>query len=220
MKRTSRIIQRKIDRLREIVAHISPYQSGLAPETRDFVAALNAEAARLRTGVKYIALANRIEARGSIERAAKRTDTLGGWFLSRAIAVGYLDGVEIVLRRGNSYQRKKLRKRNKTRAGRVMAAEAAGIMAERRRIWRIVETSEAFLGRSGHIPGHWPREWIHGVYMPRPQPWYARMRPKATLSQKDSGGNPEHLIGYLSRNAQDRPGILEMMVPKKGRGHF
>jgi hypothetical protein len=58
MNRTSRSIQRKIIRLRAtITAHISPYINGLAPETREFVVALNQEAKRLGTGVRFTALA-------------------------------------------------------------------------------------------------------------------------------------------------------------------
>jgi hypothetical protein len=90
MKHTSWIIQRKLERLRSITAHISPYPGGIAPETRDFVAFLNAEAVRHETGMKYTALANRIEATGPVEKAARSKTTLGGWFLAGAIVDGYL----------------------------------------------------------------------------------------------------------------------------------
>jgi hypothetical protein len=117
MKRTSRAITARLRRLRTITAHISPYVAGLAPETRDFVALLNAEAARLGTGVKYVALANKIEATGDIGHAASLATTMGGWFLSRGIGHGYLEGEEPVLQRGNSQWRKHLRRRDKTKAG-------------------------------------------------------------------------------------------------------
>jgi hypothetical protein len=220
MKQTSLAIRYKINRLRAITAHISPYLNGLAPETYDFVAALNAEASRLGTGIRYIATANRIEAVGEIERAAASKATLGGWFLRQGLAVGYADGEGTVLRRGNSEHRKKLRKRDKTPAGRAFNDEVKALMDRRLKLRHAIENADALLGRGGYIPGHWPKWWRHGFYMPIAQPHNARVRPKATLSQKDSGGNPRHLVGYLSRNAQDRPGILEMMVPKKGRGHF
>ena len=117
MKYTSWIIQRKLERLRTITAHISPYPGGIAPETRDFVRVLNDEAARHETGMEFTALANPIEARGPIKKAALSKTTLGGWFLAGAIIDGFLDGEETVLRRGNSHVRKKIRKREKTRAG-------------------------------------------------------------------------------------------------------
>jgi hypothetical protein len=68
---------------------------------------------RLNTGVKYVGLANKIEVTGDIRRAAGCTTSLGGWFLRRALEVGYLDGEEPVLRKGNSQWRKELRKRAK-----------------------------------------------------------------------------------------------------------
>ena len=58
MKRTSRAIERKITRLRALTLHISPYPTGLAPETRNVVEYMNAEAKRLRTGVQFTATAN------------------------------------------------------------------------------------------------------------------------------------------------------------------
>ena len=126
MKYSSWLIQRKLERLRTITAHISPYPGGIAPETRDFVAFLNDEAVRHETGMEFTALANRIEARGPVGKAARSKTTLGGWFLARAIAAGFVDGEDgerPVLRRGNSQVRKRIRKREKTRAARDMAAE-------------------------------------------------------------------------------------------------
>jgi hypothetical protein len=217
MKYTSWIIQRKLERLRTITAHISPYPGGIAPETRDFVAFLNDEAARHQTGMEFTALANRIEAKGPVGRAARSKTTLGGWFLAGAIVDGFLDGEEAVLRRGNSHVRKKIRKREKTRAGRDTAEKIQQALDRRLELRHSIEDAEAALGRAGHIPGDWPREWRHGVYTPVLHPHRARVRPKATLSQMDSrGGNRRFFL-----NAQDRPGILEVMEPKKkGRGHF
>jgi hypothetical protein len=73
----------------KITAHISPYIDGLAAETHEFVAYLNEEAAKHKTRVRFVATANRIEAIGNLERAAK-SSTLGGWLLRRALAAGYL----------------------------------------------------------------------------------------------------------------------------------
>jgi hypothetical protein len=87
MKRTSRAIERKITRLRALTLHISPYPTGLAPETRNVVEYMNAEAKRLRTGVQFTATANRIDAKGAIEAAAW-SNTLGGWFIRRALRDG------------------------------------------------------------------------------------------------------------------------------------
>jgi hypothetical protein len=123
-KPTSISIARKIARMRSITGHISPYTNGLAPETRDFVAALNAEAERNGIGVKFVATANRIEATGDIEDAASDPTTMIGWFLGRAIESGYLEGNEHVLRKGNSQHRKYLRKYAKTKAGMAEAAKA------------------------------------------------------------------------------------------------
>jgi hypothetical protein len=165
MKRTSRSIQRKIIRLRAITAHISPYINGLAPETREFVVALNQEAKRLGTGVRFTALANRIEVAGKIEAAA-RSSTLCGWFIRRALNDGYADGEEIVLRRGNSYWKKHLRKRDKTKLGRQLRAEQDRAIAKRQRARRIVESGDVLFGRDAIIPGTYPKAWIDGVYMP------------------------------------------------------
>jgi RNA polymerase sigma factor (sigma-70 family) len=55
-RRTSRSIRNRVIR-GTITAHISPYANGMAPETLAFVAELNAEAARLNTGVTYAGLA-------------------------------------------------------------------------------------------------------------------------------------------------------------------
>ena len=166
MKRTSVAIQRKIARLRVITAHISPYANGLAPETRDFVEALNEEAKRLRTGMLFVALANRIEARGPIVAAARSKTTMGGWFLRGAIQAGYADGDEAVLRRGNSEHRKKLRKRAKTKDGMREKALRYKAIKDRMKTRHIVETGDAFIGPPGVVPGSWPKAWIHGVYMP------------------------------------------------------
>ena len=121
---TSISIARRLARMRTVTAHISPYTNGLAPETRDFVAALNAEADRHGIEVKFVATANRIDATGDIEAAAKDPTTQIGWFLRRAIAAGYLEGKERVLRLGNSQHRKWLRKYAKTKAGMAEAAKA------------------------------------------------------------------------------------------------
>jgi hypothetical protein len=113
---------------RTITAHISPYFGGLAPETHDFVLHLNEEAKRLRTGVSFIALANRILAHGNLYRATKVANTLGARLLRRAFADGFIahqpqprwetpgiKGEEVVLRRGNSQHRKELRRQEKNR---------------------------------------------------------------------------------------------------------
>src|SRR5207248_1897142 len=106
-------------RKRTITVHISPYVGGLAPETHDFIRRLNEEARRLRTGVSFIGIGNRILADGIIERALKFANTLGALVLRRAFADGYLahrpqprwetpaiEGEEVVLRRGSSGHRK------------------------------------------------------------------------------------------------------------------
>src|SRR5262245_21857281 len=62
-------------RKRSITAHISPYLGGLASETHQFVAYLNEEAARHKTRVRFVATANRIEAVGNLERAARSART-------------------------------------------------------------------------------------------------------------------------------------------------
>jgi hypothetical protein len=165
MQRTSRSIQRKIMRLRAITAHISPYVNGLAPETRDFVAALNQEAKRLGTGVRFTALANRIEVTGKIEAAAK-SNTLGGWFLSGALRNGYGEGPEAVLRRGNSAWKGHLRKHAKTKDGERQRYERERFISNRERAKRIAEAGDAFFGRDAIIPGVYPKAWINGVYMP------------------------------------------------------
>jgi RNA polymerase sigma factor (sigma-70 family) len=110
-KRTSRSIRNRIIR-GNITVHISPYVNGLAPETHDFIAQLNAEANRLNAGVQFIGLKNRIEVTGDIEGAVT-TASLVGWFLSRAHKRGYFQGEQAVLRRENSRIRKELRKRAK-----------------------------------------------------------------------------------------------------------
>jgi hypothetical protein len=118
---------------RAITVHISPYVGGLAPETHDFVRYLNEEAKRLRSGVSFIALANRILVRGNLGRLAT---TLGGWLLRDALAAGYvtwprrpawryrdidrqtdleIESEKQVLRRGNSQHRKELRRLEKNR---------------------------------------------------------------------------------------------------------
>lgn len=104
--RTSRIIR---DAAARMTVHISPYRDGLAPETRDFIAELNAEAANTNIRVKYLGLANKIEAAGDIQ-GATNSNTLGGWLLRRAQNAGYSEGEEVVLRRGNSQRRAHLRK--------------------------------------------------------------------------------------------------------------
>ena len=106
ISRTSRIIADSTGRM---TGHISPYESGLAPETHDFIAELNAEAIESGTSVKYTGLANKIEATGDIHGAANLPN-LGGWFLRRALKNGYSESEARVLRRGNSHHRKKLRK--------------------------------------------------------------------------------------------------------------
>ena len=165
MKGTSRKIRGRITRLRAMTAHVSPYANGLAPETRVFVEAMNAEAEYRNLGVKFIAFANRIEARGAIESAAA-SDTLLGWFVRRAIRDGYMDGPEAVFRRGNSEWRKTLRKRAKTKAGMREKAERNKAIQDRKKTRHIAEAGDAFVGPSGVVPGSWPKAWIHGVYMP------------------------------------------------------
>ncbi len=174
MRRTSTAIKLRLDRLRAITAHISPYASGLAPETRAFVAYLNAEAVRLRTGVTYLALANRIEAKGAIKAAAARPATLGSWFLKRALAVGYHEGAEAVLRRGNSSWRKELRRRDKRKAGIVAAAEATALLARDKKHRRIVEDADRCLGPLAIVPENWPKAWIDGLHMPIMEPHHQR----------------------------------------------
>jgi hypothetical protein len=170
MKRTSRAIERKITRLRALTLHISPYPTGLAPETRNVVEYMNAEAKRLRTGVQFTATANRIDAKGAIEAAAW-SNTLGGWFIRRALRDGYLDGEEAVLRRGNSAWRKHLRKNAKTKAGQRTSAADEAAIRNRKKTRHIAEVGDLFFdrrafGRDALIPRHYPKAWIHGVYMP------------------------------------------------------
>jgi len=106
----NKAIRRSIIRTHAAIpAHISPYKNGLAPETHDFVAWLNAEAEEDGIDVRFIALANRIEIAGDIGRAAN-TDTVFGWFLRQARSVGFFQGEEPVLVKDNSYHRKYLRK--------------------------------------------------------------------------------------------------------------
>jgi len=148
-----------------MTAHVSPYANGLAPETRVFVAAMNAEAEYRNLGVKFIAFANRIEARGAIQGAAA-TNTLSGWFLRDAIRNGFLHGEEAVFRRGNSEHRKQLRKRAKTKAGYRERAARRQAIRDRDATRRIAEVGDNFIGPLGVVPGSWPKAWIHGVYMP------------------------------------------------------
>ncbi len=183
MKRTSRSIQRKIMRLRAITAHISPYVNGLAPETRDFVEALNQEAKRLGTGVRFIALANRIEAAGKIESAAK-SNTLGGWFLSQALRNGYGEGPEAVLRRGNSVWKKHLRKHEKTKDGQKLKFERERFISNRERVKRASEAGDAFFGRDAIIPGVYPKAWINNVYVPILHPHAVRIGSKELSTKK------------------------------------
>lgn len=152
MKSSSRIIRCKIARLRTITVHISPYANGLAPETRDVVAYINDEAERRRTGVKFRATANKIEATGPIEAAAN-TSTFGGLMLMEAIAAGYLEGEEAVLRRGNSQHRKKLRRHNKTKAGNRDKAAREQAIKNREGTRRIAEAADAFIGPSAIVGG-------------------------------------------------------------------
>jgi hypothetical protein len=109
-------IRRRIARFRTITTHISPYTNGLAPETREFVAELNKDSERHNLGVKFTALANKIEATGDIQGAAS-TRTLVGWFLGRAVKNGYLEGEDSILQSGNSQWRRTLRRIDKTKAG-------------------------------------------------------------------------------------------------------
>jgi hypothetical protein len=165
VKGTSRRIKSRISRLRTITVHISPYASGLAPETRDVVAYITDEAERRRTGVKFWATANKIEATGPIEAAAN-TSTFGGLMLLGAIAAGYLEGEEAVLRRGNSQHRKKLRRHAKTKAGNHDKAAREQLIKNREATRRIAEAGDAFIGPSGVVPASWPKAWIDGLYMP------------------------------------------------------
>ena len=145
MKRTSRAITARLRRLRTITAHISPYAAGLAPETREFVAILNAEASRLDTGVKYIALANKIEATGDIERAVHMPTTIGSWFLRRGIEDGYLEGEAPVLERGNTHWRKHLRRRDKTKRGMAEAAQVEAEVSRKKSFIRTVAVTNSRL---------------------------------------------------------------------------
>src|SRR5262249_26943453 len=104
--RTSRVIRAKTDRM---TAHISPYENGLAPETHDFVAELNFEAAQYNLAVTFVGLANRIEIAGDIQSPVA-PNTLIDWFLKRARKVGFFEGEGKALRKGNSQQKKHLRK--------------------------------------------------------------------------------------------------------------
>ena len=110
--RTSRIIGDCVERM---TVHISPYENGLALETHDLIAELNAEAAEKKIKVNYVGLANKIEIAGDIQGAAD-SDTLGGWLVRHAHEVGYFDGEEGVLRKGNSQWRKHLRKNAKRKS--------------------------------------------------------------------------------------------------------
>ena len=168
MKRTSRSIVAKLNAL---TVHISPYVSGLAPETHELVAVLNAD--RRRTGINFMALANRIEARGPIERAA-RQPTLCGEVLRRAIRAGFQEGEGVVLRRGNSLHRKTLRKRAKTKEGLRQRHQIERLIRNRDRVRDIAQVGEAFIGRHSLVPSSWPRAWIGGVYMPILNPHHPR----------------------------------------------
>jgi hypothetical protein len=174
MKRTSRSIQRKIVRLSALTVHISPFMNGLAPETYDFVAALNAEAARRKTGVEYVALANKIQARcksdpEALERAARSQGTLGGWFLRQGLVAGHAEGEEVVLRRGNSQHRKKLRKEAKTKAQRDFDAAVQELIDERLKFrWKIEDIDPRVTG--GIVPANWPKAWVGGHYRPLNEP--------------------------------------------------
>jgi len=123
-----------------ITVHISPYLNGLAAETYQFVDYLNDEATRYGRAVRFRATANRIDAvmvsPGSFAREAK-LPTLGGLLLHRAFDAGYvahlrrpvgwtkpdlnrqtdleIESEEVVLRRANYLQRRKLRKLEKNR---------------------------------------------------------------------------------------------------------
>jgi hypothetical protein len=127
LSKTSIAIRRKIAR---VTAHLSPYHSSLAPETHDFVAELNAEAQRTGRNISFTVQANRILAVGDIEAAAA-DPALYGWFLTRAIELGCLEGESGFLRLANSEWRKNLRKFAKTKAGKAEAAEIAKAEGER-----------------------------------------------------------------------------------------
>jgi hypothetical protein len=175
MKRTSRIIVAKLDAL---TAHISPYAGGLARETHRWVEELNAEAVRASTGVRYRALANKIEAYNAdpgtdpeaIGWAARDRTTLGGWFLRQAIAAGYAEGEAVVLRRGNSHWRRHLRKDAKTRAARDKADAIQQLMDDRLKLRHRVEDADACLGPLAIVPASWPKKWLHGLPMPLREP--------------------------------------------------
>jgi len=124
---TSIAIRRKIAR---ITAHYSPYHASLAPETHDFVAELNAEATRTGRTISFTVLDNRIVAEGDIEAAAG-DPTLYGWFLTRALELGCLEGDSGFLRVANSQFRKNIRRWEKTKAGKAEAAAIAKAEGER-----------------------------------------------------------------------------------------
>jgi hypothetical protein len=170
MKRTSRTIVAKLDAL---TAHISPYAGGLARETHRWVEELNAEAIRASTGVRYRALANKIEAYNAdpgadpeaIGWAARDRTTLGGWFLRQAITAGYAEGEAVVLRRGNSHHRKQLRKQAKTRDAQARDDEIQRLIDKRMEFrWRVEDVDRRVVGAI--VPGNWPKRWIGGRYSP------------------------------------------------------
>jgi hypothetical protein len=84
--------------------------------------------------------------------------------LMEAIAAGYLEGEEAVLRRGNSQHRKKLRRHDKTKAGNRDKAAREQAIKNRDATRRIAEAGDAFIGPSAVVPGSWPKAWIDGVY--------------------------------------------------------
>ncbi len=211
MKRTSYGIQRKVGRLRAITVHISPYEGGLAPETRNYFAYLNDEAVRLRTGVRFTALANRVEATGDIERAA-RTPTLGGWAIRRAIQNGYDEGPDGVLRRGNSQWRQHLRRHAKTKAGMAEAAAITKAETSRESFLRSVTGKAATLhdlisaipkaerDAEEIFPGDFKRPAIlHSACTNWPMPAFRKKhggkgRPPTKTSFKKGGPNPRRRI--------------------------
>jgi hypothetical protein len=122
LKHTSLSIDRRRHVYRTITAHVA--YGGLSPETLDFIAALNAEADQVGTGVRYACTQNRITVSGDIDAAATAEGTLGAEFLRIAAAGGWLESEEMGLRRLNSAARKSIRRFAKTIAG--MRARADG----------------------------------------------------------------------------------------------
>jgi hypothetical protein len=163
MKRTSLVIKTKL------AAHITP--GGLADETYDFIDELNREAERTEDPLRYVGTANQIEVRfpdaGAFVSTAK-SRTLAGWFLRRAMANGYIEGLETVLKRQNSDHRKYLRRHAKTKAGMQQTEDIQKAIDTRLAMRHRIEDFERSI--DAIVPGKWPRLWRAGVFMPVIEP--------------------------------------------------